>query len=171
MVGPDSVVHPIEEPRFERSVQDGVDQRVGLACEEGCHRGEAHHRRALGDKRTQRVGQHRRADEVHGEDAPPVGHGGRDPGCVGDGSERTEVGDPRGESSEALSIRDVEDEGFDGNVSRGCDLLGSCADSCLVQVDEHHRVHQLREAVGTGEAHPSPRSGRDADSHRCTVTT
>ena len=113
-LGPDRVPERLEKVGGQRVVEHGVGREV--VRPQGEQRGdrrEADHRGPRLRQGTTRVDEQRGADEIDCHDPPPVRHGRRDAGGVGDGAQRAELRGPGDQAGDAGGILDVEDEGLD----------------------------------------------------------
>ena len=135
-----------------------LDQGHQLVTEElerevARRRREAHGGRPVARERLERVEQPHGPEEVHVDDPPGVGHRRRQPGGVGQCTERAELADPIGQRRHRVGIADVAGDA-DGAVDAG-----------VAQVDGDEVVDRRAQAVDAGTAHPAPRAGDDAHRH------
>lgn len=91
------------------------------------------------------------------EHAAPVGHGGGDPGGVGDPAQGPERADLAGEGMHGVSVGDIEIGTDDrGQSTEG---LGGIAQAVGIAVDEHERVDLGCEPLRARASHAATRSG------------
>ena len=98
------LVELVQEPGGQWIVEHGVGRHIVRSQrEERRHGAEADDGRPLRRQRQAGVDEQRGADEVDGQDLPPVRHGGRHAGSMGDGPQRAELCGPGHEAADAVA--------------------------------------------------------------------